>query len=1311
MLKRINAFHALLGGACAALVSVMMAGCPQNMPDPNDPNTVVDPNGELPSRTIAECANNTTPIGTALFPASGESVFNQAVRFGWQVFDADGDVVRGRVFVSQSPDVFNAPLITASRLSNPNDLFAELTFAIDEPGEYYWGVEIDDGCTTVRRPADGNGLRFLVTTDEQDRQPERLIPLCPRDTQPARARTVFQWEPLDVAPTRAQVFVSRADQANPFDEPLRVFEVTPPTQNFRQLSADEALVVGDTYNWGLRIQTADGVFFAPSGTSGIPFTVQENVPPTGNLVDPPNGAIFSDDGAPFVLRWTADPGNCEDILTSQVFLEFLGNASAPSNLFGSSRVFTVDAGALELNLRAALGSETLPAGRWAWGVRASDDADSLELPASENEPATFRTFVRDPAPFFVNGPTQTPRDCTPIQQSGIALLFSYDDESGASTVQVRVVFGSDEATLFDNPAAQLTLPASATGADLAVFVSALDGDACAQLPNGPGLYGVELNDGVNPPVRRTINVDYPDCNRNTIPDDIDPALIDTADCNENGVPDVCDIIAGTSNDCDNNNQPDECQPDCDGDGVPDVCAIGGGAPDCNQNGIPDSCDIASGRSRDNNGNGVPDECEDIGLLGGSDQTEGRLLDLDEMTGRATPISGPGLHGVSDIRGVAYDALNDIWYLADRFELYTLDPATGALRVIGGLGVGENSGSFIDGIAFSSSEGVLYGIAGSQLVRIDPSNGLASTVGAVVGTSIADLTYDASRNVLLAVSDSTFSSPELIEVDLNVSPPTVQSVGAINIPGQFVAEVQGIARDTVNGLLYAFLRDGESQQSVLSELIDDPNAPGSFFAQTAQISPLFLTAMAMEFDPTTGSLRIATAPEGQTFAARQLRSWSPAAALDPGDFLVTGAELIGLAFDAQRDVLFGLDDDMRALLEINRETAQPSLRTFLGAPVEGLRFVDLAYSRGNGALAALAEDGTYVEINPDSGSLNVRNISPSSLSAAFASCAFDPNGETLYAMGRPAQSGVQTLLRSFVGAPGTTGDVFYSIVGTSTFADAMDFDPVTGDLIAFDSGRIARVNRDNGAVVATTRTGLPLVSAIALDEGGARTWVAGRTLFEVNPQTVQVVGEVGMSIYGLTADRRDNTLYAFGYLFSEESPRIARVDRATGEAELLVSPNASRPTDLIFDDANDRLLLMDDPNGVGLYDVNLANGDLTLVETPMLPFADSASYDPISATAYIGGEFGGDVFDPQIQSWPLGTTDPLAVVTTTDLLIPVAFAADWSTEAEDFYASLQASGGGLGSSPNSLLFRVANNTVTIVGNSGYRSIGGMTLILP
>ena len=146
------------------------------------------------------------------------------------------------------------------------------------------------------------------------------------------------------------------------------------------------------------------------------------------------------------------------------------------------------------------------------------------------------------------------------------------------------------------------------------------------LPIGPILAGsstaegVELNWGTEVGTTEfngPLELVWPDCNGNDIPDDQDIADCTgepwCGDCNGNDIPDECDIDSGASQDLNNNEIPDECE-DCNGNGVPDdldiaYCDGSAWCSDCNGNSVLDVCDITDGTSLDLDGNGIPDECE------------------------------------------------------------------------------------------------------------------------------------------------------------------------------------------------------------------------------------------------------------------------------------------------------------------------------------------------------------------------------------------------------------------------------------------------------------------------------------------------------------------------------------------------------------------------------------------------------------------------------------------------------------------------------------------------------------------------------
>lgn len=185
----------------------------------------------------------------------------------------------------------------------------------------------------------------------------------------------------------------------------------------------------------------------------------------------------------------------------------------------------------------------------------------------------------------------------------------------------------------------------------------------------------------------------PDCNENSVPDNLDiagttstdlntdniPDECQLTDCNSNSVPDLCDISCadivppnalgapftpglcsanfpgqcGLILDCNTNGVPDDCEADCNLNGIPDDCDINlGGIPDCNGNAVPDSCDIDP-NDPDGNGvtdldcdvSGVPDVCErffqDCNANGVEDFCDILFNNANDFNGDGTPDACAG----------------------------------------------------------------------------------------------------------------------------------------------------------------------------------------------------------------------------------------------------------------------------------------------------------------------------------------------------------------------------------------------------------------------------------------------------------------------------------------------------------------------------------------------------------------------------------------------------------------------------------------------------------------------------------------------
>jgi len=495
------------------------------------------------------CRDNTPPAGELIFPPVGGDVSVEPgeVAVIWEVEDSDGGEVTITVFINDQPDVFDNPLFTQEvredLIAGAGPVQQRATVELTRTGTFYAGVEITDDCdAAVRRPADGQGARFVVALGGEGGRVDAagVILLCPRDAQLARRATTFEWSMGNTQAQGISLFVSRADQSNPFNSPLLVLRDIQPDQASVALEDENLLPVGEELSWGLRIQTQDEVLFTFDGQVGRSFTVGDNVAPTGELLGPEAGAVLADATASLLLRWQADAGNCEDTLTSTVFFEFLGDRNAPQALFESPISEQLGENRLELNV-STVRDRLDQGGLWAWGVLAGDGTDSTELPAVQSQ-ANFLTFVRNTAPEFVVRPAIGQRVCG-LQSGPIDTLeFTYADDNGLNSVAVTLYYADVEADVFDAPAATETFAPdqiASTAGQVGLVVDARGGTGCLEFNQGLGFYGVELDDGVNGPVRAAIEYAGLDCNKNGIVDSADIASGTSRDCNADGIPDEC----------------------------------------------------------------------------------------------------------------------------------------------------------------------------------------------------------------------------------------------------------------------------------------------------------------------------------------------------------------------------------------------------------------------------------------------------------------------------------------------------------------------------------------------------------------------------------------------------------------------------------------------------------------------------------------------------------------------------------------------------------------------------------------------------
>ncbi len=609
---------------------------------------------------------NLPPTGDLVAPVAGAELARGDVLFEWTAADPDETNVDSTLHFSDESDVFDHPLYTTGVRTSPTEIEHELSVRFPYAGTFYWGVAITDGVNTIRLPETEVGVAFEVKDPPIIRTGADVDLLCPGTGQPARAITTFSWSLRDTVPRSTQIFVSRAGEANPFESPLRVFDVPTPTAEQRALSEAEALPLGVELSWGLRIETADEILFTGEGQLGVSFVVEQNVPPSGEFTGPDDGAVLADNTPGFTLSWDVDPGNCEDVVTSTVFFELPNGAEEPAALFDSAIQLPVAEGAFQADLVASSSAPDLAAGTWAWGVVGDDGTDQAQLAHGELPDRLFRTFIRNTAPRFLTGPSVAQEVCEPDSITDDAVVFSYEDGNGADSVNVTLTFAMSEDLVFDSPTATLTLP-QAAGDDATstetVFVQSDGTLACPQFVHGVGFYGVELDDGVNDVIRGVVEHAGPPmgaccatgggCTDGVLEDCLageyrgDGTMCALVDCpimgaccaTDGGCTDgvVEDCLAGEYRgdgtmcalvDCRTPPPPimgaccakdgsctegligDCLTGDYQGDGTtcaPEDCPVT--ITDCNENGVDDVTDIAAGTSDDCDLNAIPDECE------------------------------------------------------------------------------------------------------------------------------------------------------------------------------------------------------------------------------------------------------------------------------------------------------------------------------------------------------------------------------------------------------------------------------------------------------------------------------------------------------------------------------------------------------------------------------------------------------------------------------------------------------------------------------------------------------------------------------
>ncbi len=229
--------------------------------------------------------------------------------------------------------------------------------------------------------------------------------------------------------------------------------------------------------------------------------------------------------------------------------------------------------------------------------------------------------------------------------------------------------------------------------------------------------------------------------------------------------------------------------------------------------------------------------------------------------------------------VALFAPSGLGLFFEPYELYSVDPTTGASTLVGGLGINEG----IAGLGYDPKKDILYGTttASNNLYSINYSTGKANLIGSLGVTQMHGLAYDVSTTTLYG-SYGYSSGDGLYEINVSTGSATL-----IGHTGFFNSDhrntVCGLAVNPETHILYGVVSGPAEDWGALVE-IDKSTAEGTLIAE-----------------------------------------WTP--------------HISGLAFHPESDVLYGIDNWSGELYTIDITTGIPTLvgSTGLDNP-RGLEFV-------------------------------------------------------------------------------------------------------------------------------------------------------------------------------------------------------------------------------------------------------------------------------------------------------------------------------------------------------------------------------------
>ncbi|MFC4820644.1 hypothetical protein [Dokdonella ginsengisoli] len=191
--------------------------------------------------------------------------------------------------------------------------------------------------------------------------------------------------------------------------------------------------------------------------------------------------------------------------------------------------------------------------------------------------------------------------------------------------------------------------------------------------------------------------------------------------------------------------------------------------------------------------------DDLKNLYAITSTGGVLFRMDVDSGTTTMIgaTGIGANGGS-VTGAAYDAVSGLFYvvsvsedLLGRSKLYTVDPATGASSLVGGISIPGMQAIAITDIAVDAG-GAMYGFEGLShtLVAIDRATGDANVIGdtGIFTQYAAAMDFDDGDGRLYLVAIDNADTSGLVTKSYVVDPTTgaATALGVLETGGDFDA---------------------------------------------------------------------------------------------------------------------------------------------------------------------------------------------------------------------------------------------------------------------------------------------------------------------------------------------------------------------------------------------------------------------------------------------------------------------------------------------------------------------------------------------